>query len=86
MALKLAFTQAELEVLQLERYQHPHPRVQRKMEALWLKSQGLPHQPIAKQAGITEKTLRESFRQLQQSGIAAKASSPAGRTGLDWRL
>jgi hypothetical protein len=24
-----------------DRYHHPHPRVQRKMEVLWLKSQGL---------------------------------------------
>jgi len=30
--------------LSYERFNHPHPFVQRKMEALWLKSQGLPHQ------------------------------------------
>ena len=71
MTLKRSFTQTEIEALQLERYNHPHPRVQRKMEALWLKSQGLPHQQIAKLAGVSENTLREYFRQFQQGGIEA---------------
>ncbi|OQW88997.1 MAG: IS630 family transposase [Thiotrichaceae bacterium IS1] len=71
MTIKLSFTQADIEALQLERYNHPHPRVQRKMEALWLKSQGLSHQPTAKLTGITENTLREYFRQFQQGGIEA---------------
>jgi hypothetical protein len=30
-----------------DRYHHPHPRVQRKMEVLWLKSRGLTHAHIA---------------------------------------
>ncbi len=34
-------------------YHHPHPRVQRKMEALWLKSQGEFHQWIAQLTGVT---------------------------------
>ena len=40
------FTQEAIEALNYQRYHHPHPRVQRKMEALWLKSQGLPHHQI----------------------------------------
>ena len=38
---KLTFSDADKQALDEQRYHHPHPRVQRKMEALWLKSQGL---------------------------------------------
>ncbi|VAX36259.1 Mobile element protein, partial [hydrothermal vent metagenome] len=34
--IKFNFTEKEKELLSYERYHHPHPRVQRKMEALWL--------------------------------------------------
>jgi hypothetical protein len=44
--IKLDFTDAEKAALEYERYHHPHPRVQRKMEALWLKSQQVPHRQI----------------------------------------
>lgn len=45
--ITLNFTPADIEALHYERYHHPHPRVQRKMEALYLKSQGVPHAQIA---------------------------------------
>ena len=38
---QIEFTTAEREALQYWRFHHPHPRVQRKMEAFYLKSQGL---------------------------------------------
>ena len=34
----MLFTEADQQVLAVQRYLHPHPLVQRKMEALWLKS------------------------------------------------
>ena len=41
------FNDEEIEVLKYERYYHPHPRVQRKMEALLLKSWFMPlRQPM----------------------------------------
>ena len=47
MTMQLEFTPEILEVLNYERYRHPIPLVQRRMEALWLKSHGLPHGQIA---------------------------------------
>ena len=44
--IKIEFTEGAIQALNYERYHHPHPRVQRKMEALWLKSQGEPHNKI----------------------------------------
>ena len=65
------FTQEAIEALDYQRYHHPHPRVQRKMEALWLKSQGLPHHQIAALSGISPNTLRAYLRQYQAGGIEA---------------
>jgi len=41
--LQLEFSEADKGALTHERYHHPHPRVQQRMEALWLKSQGVYH-------------------------------------------
>ena len=53
-----------------ERFHHEHPRVRRKMEALWLKSQGLAHQEIARLAGVSGNTLRSYLQQYAEGGIA----------------
>ena len=71
MTIKLEFTPETLEILNDERYSHPLPIVQRRMEALWLKSHHLPHAKIAELVGICENTLREYFRLYQQGGIEA---------------
>ena len=42
--IRIEFSDSAKAALSYERFNHPHPFVQRKMEALWLKSQGLPHQ------------------------------------------
>ena len=39
------------------------------MEALWLKSQGMPHQVIAQLVEISENTLRSYLREYQDGGI-----------------
>ena len=50
--LQISFTEKDKEVLKHERFHHPHPRVQQKMEVLWLKSQNLPHWQICELADI----------------------------------
>ena len=55
--IKIEFTEEAIEKLRHERFHHPHPRVQRKMEALLLKSQRLPHKRIARILGVSENTL-----------------------------
>ena len=56
--LQLACSEADKQALHYERYHHPHPRVQQRMEALWLKSQGVPHHQIAQLCAISANTLR----------------------------
>ena len=69
MTLHLEFTPEILAVLREERYTHPVPLVQRRMEALWLKSHGLPHKQIARLVGITENTLRDYFHLYAEGGL-----------------
>ena len=56
--IHIDFTPEQIDALHHERFHHPHPRVQLKMEAVYLKSQGLPHQDICRLARISENTLR----------------------------
>jgi hypothetical protein len=54
--LSIEFSEADKQALLYERFHHPHPRVQVKMEALWLKSQGMEHQAITQLVGISANT------------------------------
>jgi len=69
MTLQLEFTPTIQDALNYERYHHPVPLVQRRMEALWLKSHGLPHGQIAQLVGITENTLRDYFQLYHEGGV-----------------
>ena len=69
--LRLSFSEEDIKELDYQRYHHPHPRVQRKMEALLLKAKGLPHHQIASCVGVCENTMRSYFRQYQTGGIEA---------------
>ncbi|MBF0106276.1 MAG: hypothetical protein HQM16_13230 [Deltaproteobacteria bacterium] len=66
--IRLSFTTAEVDALRAHRYAHPHPRVQRKMEALLLKSYGLHHKLIADIVGVCPNTLRSYFEDYLQGG------------------
>lgn len=67
--LRLKFTEELIEELRHERYHHPHPRVQRKMNVLYLKSQGIPHKEIKRLEQISENTLLGYLREYQEGGI-----------------
>jgi len=69
--LQLTFSEEEIKELHDQRYHHPHPRVQMKMEALLLKAKGLPHHQIATCVGVCENTVRSYLKQYQSGGIEA---------------
>lgn len=69
--LRLEFSESDQQALNYERYHHPHPRVQQRMEALWLKSQQVPHYQIARLCGISGNTLRAYLKQYQAGGVEA---------------
>jgi transposase len=79
--IHIDLTPEQIDALHHERFHHPHPRVQQKMEALFLKSQGLPHHEICRLTRISENTLRSFLRQYQEGGIERlKRTDWAGTT------
>jgi transposase len=67
--IHIDFPPEQIDALHHERFHHPHPRVQLKMESVYLKSQGLPHHDICRLARISENTLRSYLRQFQEGGV-----------------
>lgn len=67
--IKIEFTEEEKKTLNHERYNHPSPRVQRKMEALWLKSQGISHKETAKLTGVSINVITQYIKEYRTGGI-----------------
>jgi transposase len=67
--IKIEFTSKDIDNLHYERFNYPSPRVQLKMEVLYLKSQNLPHSMITSLCKISSVTLVEYLRQYDQGGI-----------------
>ena len=65
--IKITFTAEHRAALEAQRYHHPHPKVQRKMEALYLKSLDLPHYLICRICRIGEPTLVRYLRSFEQA-------------------
>ena len=63
------FTPEDIDALHHERFHHPHPRVQEKMEAVYLKSQGLLHKEVCRLSRISENTLRSYLGQFREGGV-----------------
>src|SRR5262245_12195125 len=66
---RFTFTDEDLAALRYERYHHPHPRVQQRMEVLWLKSQGLTHEDIARLADVSRRSVQRYLDDFAQGGL-----------------
>jgi len=69
--IRLSFTEEAIKELDDQRYHHPHPRVQKKMEVVLLKARGLSSEHIAHCVGICPNTVRSYLREYEQGGIEA---------------
>lgn len=79
--IHIDFTPEQIDALHHERFHHPHPRVQQKIEAVYLKSQGLLHKDICRLCRISENTLRSFLWQYLEGGIdRLKRTDWAGTT------
>src|SRR5512135_952823 len=65
----ITFTADDRQALAHDRYHHPDPRVQRKMEVLWLKSQGLPHDQIAAYADVSRRSVQRYLDKYLEGGL-----------------
>ena len=52
-----------------ERYEHPDPRVQERMEILWLKSREETHERIAELANVSRSTVQRTLRIYAATGL-----------------
>ncbi|MTJ29623.1 hypothetical protein FJR37_07520 [Aphanizomenon sp. UHCC 0183] len=59
----------DIDRLHYERYHHPHPLVQKKMEVLYLKSQGIKHKEICSLCQISKTMLTIYIKQYQLGGV-----------------
>lgn len=66
---RLTFSEEEQQALHKERFEHPHPRVQQRMEVLWLISQGLGYALVARLAGVSEATVDRHVAIYRQGGL-----------------
>jgi transposase len=82
---RVTFTADDLTAIACERYHHPEPFVQRKMEVLWLKSQGLTHEDIARLAGVSRSSVQRHLRDFLTGGLEAIRRYPwkGRRSALD---
>lgn len=69
--LRISFDPDALETIKYERLHHPHPRVQQKMWALWLKACEVPHCEICRFTCISENTLRSYLGEFVDGGVEA---------------
>ena len=68
---RLTFSEEEQQTLHQERYEHPHPRVQQRMEVLWLISQGTVYPLAARLAGVSEATVDRYVALYREGGLQA---------------
>jgi transposase len=73
------FSTAEREALQYWRFHHPPPRVQRKLEVLYLKSQGVSGAEICRLCAIARSTYARSLRAYRSGGMAKLQEGPGSR-------
>jgi len=73
------FTEGDRQALAHYRYHHPDPRVQRKVEVLWLKSHGLGHDQIAAYAGVSRRTVQRYLDEYLEGGLQRLCRGPRPR-------
>ena len=66
---RFIFPEDVRQALAHDRYRHPDPRVQERMEIVWLKSQGETHERIAELAGVSRRTVQRVLDVFETGGI-----------------
>ncbi len=72
------FSEEDRQQLRRERFEHPHPRVQLRMEVLWLISCGQSYSSAARLAGVSGATVDRYVAIYRERGIA-------GLKQFDWQ-
>lgn len=65
------FSRDGLAEIERDRFRHPDPLVQRRMEVLWLKAHGETHVRIAELAGVSRATMQRVLDLYEEGGLEA---------------
>ena len=76
---RLTFTDEQKHALRTERFEHPHPRVQLRMEVLWLISLGETYSNAARLANVSDPTVDRYVAVYRKHGIE-------GLKQFDWKI
>lgn len=68
---RISFTEEECTAIAKERFHHPNPRVQQRMEILWLKMHGENHERIAELAGCSRRSVQRVLDYFVAAGLDA---------------
>jgi transposase len=69
MTIEIQFTEEDISELHRQRYEHPHPHIQKKMEVLFLKSQGFRVCDICLATRISGNTFDRYLHQYEDGGV-----------------
>jgi transposase len=64
-----SFPQDVVETVARERYEHPDPRVQERMEIIWLKSKEETNDRIGELANVSRSTVQRTLRLYAEEGL-----------------
>lgn len=67
--IRINFTDEVIASLSFERYHYPDPKVQKKFEVLWLKSQGLSQETIAQLSGVCSRQVQRYLNEYVEGGL-----------------
>ena len=67
--IKISYSEADIEALRYWRFQHPDPRVQVRMEALYLRSQTVANGEIRRLCGISKASFHRYLKAYVTGGI-----------------
>lgn len=70
--IKISFGEADIEALRYWRFQHPDPRVQVRMEALYWRSQKVANGAILRLCGISKASFHRYLQAYVTGGIAQR--------------
>jgi transposase len=65
------FSRDVLAEIERDRFEHPDPLVQRRMEVLWLKAHGETHERIAELSGLSRATIQRLLDTYEAGGVDA---------------
>ena len=67
--IKINLSKAEADQVKFERFHHPHPLVQKKMEVIWLKHLKYNHSQIGEIACLSKRTIIRYLKDFISGGL-----------------